>query len=177
MELTLELPPPLDEELASEAAREGLSPADQATLLLHLATVLLEADRTTLFQEAVKAFLSSRSLDANQVASAFQELVRSCVTPHDLGKETDAFQNSLSMDVDLPVSYAPELILRNWRNPPVHRIQAARRVNRKKSALGKYASFAVGSETLAREKREEITLEERPKGGIRSSTRVQWSLT
>ena len=47
MGLTLELPGPLADELAREASREGVSPAELATHLLSVATALLKDDPET----------------------------------------------------------------------------------------------------------------------------------
>lgn len=76
MSLTIELPRPLGEELASDAQREGISAEEYATLLLYLATALLKEKNPTPFQETVRSFLAQRSLDAGPIASALEELVR-----------------------------------------------------------------------------------------------------
>ncbi len=159
MGLTLEVPPPLARELSLEAQREGLSPAEQATLLLHLSSVLLEVEKKTLFQEAVKTFIASQSLDAERVTAVFQELVRLCAAYHDSGKESESFQEHLLTEQSVNENH--EVILRCWRSPDVH-IQRAGRLNRTPRGLGKYAKTGVSSEAFANEKRGEIAQEEGP---------------
>ena len=56
MLLTIELPRPLDEEMTLEAQRKGVPTGEHATLLLYLATALLNNEEPTPFQEAVREF-------------------------------------------------------------------------------------------------------------------------
>jgi hypothetical protein len=127
MPLTLDLPQPLNEELTLEATREGLAPTEHATLLLYLATALLREDDLTPFQEAVRIFLSSRSLDADRLASALEELVRLCVAEaHDEVKTSSPLQNARSGSVaaqqglhaDSEAAFLSRL--RAWRDVVVH---------------------------------------------------------
>src|SRR5437762_135909 len=83
MPLTIALPEPLDEALALEARKGGVPAREHATLLLYLAAALLRDEEPTPFQEAVKDFLSSHSLDADRVSSVFEELVRLCLRTQD----------------------------------------------------------------------------------------------
>ncbi|SIO65725.1 hypothetical protein SAMN05444166_7808 [Singulisphaera sp. GP187] len=172
MELTLELPSSLDAELDEDAKREGLSPAEQATLFLHLANALSSSEKTpTPFKAAVKGFLASRSLDPSLVASTFEELVRVCAAYHDLGKTSQAFQKGVGQETAMVTAPTDELlvtqVLMNWRNPFVHAplremVQRSGRTNR--SCLGKYSYLPGSDEDFAREKIHEIAHEERPRG-------------
>ena len=105
MSLILDLPPPINEELAQDSQREGVSEREHAALLVCLASALNQEKAYTPFQKAVKVFLSHRALDAEQVFSVFEELVRVCLEAHDAGKTTADFQYAL---------------LKHWRNASVH---------------------------------------------------------
>ena len=76
MPLTLDLPPPINEELTQDSQREGVSEVDHAALLVCLASAFKQEESHTPFQKAVRVFLSHHSLDAERVFSAFEELVR-----------------------------------------------------------------------------------------------------
>jgi hypothetical protein len=114
MPLTIQLPRPLDEELTEEAQREGVSAAEHATLLLYLASALLSEDKPTPFKEAVKVFLARHSLDAENVATAFEELVRFCLK-HAAGKVTPSIQGAPDDFIDGEL-----VLLKQWRNAIVH---------------------------------------------------------
>jgi hypothetical protein len=125
MPITLDLPPPLNEEITLEAEREGVPAADHATLLLYLASSLLRGEAPTPFQEAVKDFLSYHSLDADRVSSVFEELVSLCLAAvHDEGKSSRAFQEALTGTAVPPEDSRPESLflprLKAWRNAIVH---------------------------------------------------------
>jgi hypothetical protein len=171
--LTLELPVPLEEELRHEAEKEGVSAAEHAALLLSILTTLLREEDTTLFQDAVKTFLSKHSLDATLVASVFAALVQQA---HDLGEPPDV------KAVSDAASERVSKNLRAWRNLQVHEpidlsldemnlsspplgkpLQRAGRVNRRQTAMGKYAHVVGTSEDFAREKQKEIAHEDRPR--------------
>jgi hypothetical protein len=93
MALTLELPPPVGEELTQEARREGVSETDRAALFVCLATALLQEEKLTPFQDAVKLFLVHRSIDAERVASVIDELVNVCLeAPTGRGKTAAALR-------------------------------------------------------------------------------------
>ncbi len=162
MPLTLELPPALEEELQEEATKEGVPASDHAILLLYLATALLEESETTPFRDAVRAFLSYRSIDTHRVASVFEELVREC-----LGK-----WKGTSSDIVLRN-------LREWRNRYVHqpsdvpsektslslpsKKEPKRRKDRPRregTALGKYAHISGSSEEFAADKQEDTIRED-----------------
>lgn len=120
MPRTLNLPEPLSEEL-EEASLEGVSPTEHATLLLYIATALHEAGKTaTPFQEAVRTFLASRSLDAERVAAVFDELVRFCVTaPTGAGKTAAAL--AAAHEAGKTAHYVlPYEALLEWRSAVVH---------------------------------------------------------
>jgi hypothetical protein len=114
MPLTLQLPPPLDEEVTEEAQREGVSAAEHATLLLYLGSALLSEDRPTPFKEAVRVFLTRHSLDAHNVTSAFEELVRFCLKRAE-GKATPSIQGATGDFVDGEL-----VLLKQWRDAKVH---------------------------------------------------------
>jgi hypothetical protein len=114
MSLTIELPQPLGEELASEAQLEGVSAAERATLLLCLMTALLKGDNPTPFQEAVRSFLAHRSLDAGRIGSVLEELVRVCIEARE--------EEAAMLDVARGDAVAPGdlALLRHWRNAMAH---------------------------------------------------------
>jgi len=117
MSSTIELPHPLDKKLAQEAEREGVSATEHATLLLYVVTALLMEQNSTPFQEAVRNFFVHRSLDAEEVASAVEELVRFCIeSPTGKGKTAAALQAALGNGLDLSDFAA----LRAWRDSVVH---------------------------------------------------------
>lgn len=117
MPVTIELPPPVDEELTQEARREGVRVEERTALLVILATALGEEGVATPFRDAVRSFLEFYSLDAERVASAFQELCRVCLSAHDEGKRLSAFQRTSMMSaVDTRVL----ALLSDWRNAIVH---------------------------------------------------------
>jgi hypothetical protein len=112
MSLTLELPPPINDELTQDSQREGISEKEHAALLVCLASAFKQEEPHTPFQKAVRAFLSHYSLDAERVVSAFEGLVQACLEPNDAwklkaangeGKTAAAFQ-----------------FLRQWRSSLVH---------------------------------------------------------
>jgi hypothetical protein len=114
MSLTIELPQPLGEELASEAQQVGISAAERATLLLYLATALLKEENPTPFQETVRSFLAHRSLDPGRIGSVLEELVRACLEV----REEDAPTLEIAQEVaPAPRDFA---LVRQWRNALVH---------------------------------------------------------
>jgi hypothetical protein len=179
MPLTIDVPGPLDEVLSLEAQRGGVPAAEHATLLLYLATALLSDDESTPFQEAVKEFLASRSLNADQVASVLEELVRLCAGALDNGAARAAPKATPTEDILLER-------LKSWRSAAVHhrpaRDYARERISRdsvstpstsnaspqppgkggrqRPSAFGKYAGVLPSSEEFMREKEREIARED-----------------
>jgi hypothetical protein len=119
MSLTIELPNPIDEGLTQEARRKGVSAEEHATLLVVLTMAFLKEQAPTPFQEAVKGFLAQRALDADQIASAFEELVRLCVhADHGEGKASSPLQEALTH----AIAHRDGALLRQWRNAAVHRV-------------------------------------------------------
>jgi hypothetical protein len=165
MSMTLEIPPPLEDELSREAKREELSPEDHATLLLCLATALRKSAQETPFRRAVREFLSSHSVDADRFSTAFETLLGVCSEHRD---ETPTVPKELEPErtatTATPDSVKPS-ILQSWRNALVHMplteamIQSAAR--RQPSAMGSCSHLGLSSEEFAREKQEEIAREER----------------
>jgi hypothetical protein len=123
MPRTLDLSEPLSEEIEQEARREGVSPADHAALLLYIVTALHETGKAaTPFQQAVRVFLSSRSVDAEQISTVLDELVQFCLTaPTGAGKSGAALQMSAENQAGNAIyalpAYRP---LAQWRNAFVH---------------------------------------------------------
>lgn len=163
MALVVELPTPLEEELALEAQREGRSPESLAALLLGLATTLRKGAQKTPFQQAVKTFLSSHDVDPDRLASTLEELRGLC-------KETPPV--SASLELRWAVEYPdPGLddsaILQSWRNAGVHRLPGETQTPdggpaaRRPSARGKYSHLGVSSEDVMREHQEDIAREEK----------------
>jgi hypothetical protein len=114
MSLTLEIPPPLDEELSEEAERAGIPAAEHATLLLYLANALSNEERPAPFKEAVRAFLTHHSLDADHVTSVFEQLVRLCLTySEDQGSSRPREMRDALAERDFA-------LLKQWRNALVH---------------------------------------------------------
>lgn len=125
MSITIDLPPPLDAQLDQEAKREGISAEERATFLIVLATALFKEDKTTPFQDAVKTFLSHHSLDADHVASVFEELIRVCAAHHDEGKTSAAFQEALKHTTK-PGNHEIDFVsLRQWRSALVHGVDVS----------------------------------------------------
>jgi len=113
MSLTLELPPPVNEELVQDSQREGVSEMEHAALLVCLASAFKLEDPQTLFQKAVRVFLADNALDAERVFSVFEELVRVCLDTQGTG------------DLEAPTgkektTAAFHTLLRHWRNAVVH---------------------------------------------------------
>jgi hypothetical protein len=170
----------LGEEITVEAEREGVSAAEHATLLLHVATALLRDD-PTLFQQAVRHFLAHRAVDASRVSAALDELVRLCLEPAD--QDRTAFQerlNGVSSGEEVSAEAAP-IPLKAWRNALVHMstdlsleaivspsgpvdptLQASGRTGGR--AFGKYAGMIPTTENYMREKAAEIAREDTLKG-------------
>jgi hypothetical protein len=119
MSLTIELPQPLGEELASEAQQVGISAAERATLLLYLATALLKEENPTPFQETVRNFLAHRSLDAGRIRSVLEELVRVCVEAREEGATPSEVPRGDA------VAYRDATRVRHWRDAIVHAIDGS----------------------------------------------------
>lgn len=174
MSETLELPPPLSEEVEQEARKEGVTPSEHAVLLLYITTALLREPGQSPFQRAVKEFFREHSLDADRVASVFEELVRECLHTYgyDLKQSAGKHQHGLtSLD-------GMTGVLKEWRNWTVHHspsyldrsttnslsksAEVVEHRPRKHSARGKYAHLRTSSEAFSRKKRDEVALEEGP---------------
>src|SRR5437763_1836827 len=100
MTLSIELPPPLDEELAIEAEREGVSVSEQAALLLHLMTALTREGRKTPFRSVVRSFLERNAIDADQMGKVCEALMELCL--HDTDRLSKPFDN-ISPDTKHPI--------------------------------------------------------------------------
>jgi len=170
MPITLDLPAHLEEDLREEAEKEGVAPTEHAALLLSICTALFREADTTPFREAVKVFLSSRSLDTEYVATVLEELVEQCLLGQEQGDGSAAFQQSAAGGEERWMVSS----LRAWRNSRVHQPIGAlatpapsvegpsRRTGQvRERAMGKYAHVPGTSEDFAREKQEEIAREER----------------
>jgi hypothetical protein len=112
MPLTLELPPPINEELTQDSQREGISEKEHAALLVCLASAFKQEEPHTPFQKAVRVFLSHHSLDADQVVSVFEGLVQACLESNDAWK--------LKAPTGEGKTLAAFQFLRQWRNSLVH---------------------------------------------------------
>jgi len=183
MALLIELPAPLEEELAVEASREGVSTSEQAAFLLQLITASTRDGRKTPFRSVVKAYLRQNSLDADRLADVFEGLMAVCLQndgpePMEPDKQTPGPIDSMETDRALS-------LLRGWRSPeancsvdqnvdisthelppPEQLIQRAGRMRRTarmraSSVRGKYAYLGGGSEEFMREKQLEIDREDR----------------
>jgi hypothetical protein len=177
MALLIELPPIIEEELAVEASREGVSTSDQAAFLLQLITALTRDGRNTPFRIVVKAYLQQNSLDADRLAGIFEGLMTLCLKNED----------EVTISPDQPTSPSIEplsrdrilSLLRAWRGPEancsvdhnvaisIHElphldrlIQRSGRKNRV-SALGKFAHLGLSTEAFIAEKRLETEREDR----------------
>jgi hypothetical protein len=116
MNLTVELPPPINEELAQESLREGISETEHAALLLCLAAAFKQEGPYTAFQSAVRVFISHQSLEASQVFSAFENLILVCLDHHDAGKISRDLQATHGPDGSRPEYES----LKRWRDITVH---------------------------------------------------------
>jgi hypothetical protein len=180
MALSIELPAPLEEELALEAKREGVTVSDQAALLLQFMTALAREGRITPFRSLVQAYLRQKSLDAERLADVIDGLVAICLHSESLNPANSNVStlNDPSKNSKLE---AAKSLLREWRSPDVHReigiessmeimqvefppleslIQRAGRMTRE-SILGKYAYLGGGTEEFMRQKQTEIDRENR----------------
>jgi hypothetical protein len=177
MTLSIELPPPLDEELAIEAEREGVSVSDQAALLLHLMTALTREGRKTPFRSVIRAFLQRNAIDADQMAKVCEALVILCL--HDTDQLPKPNDHGSDTDRDWIGADQARSLLRMWKSADVHQsvdtdidvilsglpaldelIQRSGRVQRP-SAMGKYSWLKTSSEDYAIEKQREIEREDR----------------
>ncbi len=181
MPLTIDLPPQLRQELEDEAQQEGVSVVDHATLLLYLVVALLHEPKETPFQHAVELFLSQHSLDADLIATVFEELVRQCLTVQQ--EDKSPFASHAEADPLARDSVGESL--RTWRSGYVHRAlmgqaegtssrempgdlvstspiaQSPGQARRRPTAMGKYAFVPGSSDDFAREKQDEIAREDR----------------
>ncbi|MFO0951849.1 MAG: hypothetical protein U0835_12000 [Isosphaeraceae bacterium] len=146
--LTLELPPPLgslQDALAQDAARERVSTAEYAKILICLAAALQPGAAERPFAKALRAFLTDRQLDVGKMEATLAEVVE-LLTSH----RCDPV--AIDEDLDLVLADLPPL------ETLVQRAGRARRA----SARGRYAYVGVSSEEFATEKREEVSREEKP---------------
>jgi hypothetical protein len=181
MAMLIELPSPLDQDLAVEAEREGVSASEQATFFLQLMTALTREGRKTPFRSVVKAYLQQNSLDADRLADFFESLMAFCL--HDPDSSSMPLDQAPASSIDRIDNDRALNLLREWRSPNVHRsigldedfdiivcelppmdrlVQSMGRMNRR-SIRGKYAHIAFSSEDFMAEKQREIDREDRVK--------------
>ncbi len=125
MSLTLELPPPISDELSRESQREGISETEHAELLICLASAFMRDESVTPFRQAVRAFLSQHALDADRVFSVFEELVQACAAVNNTGKSS-AVSQAASPKTRAEAEYE---FLKQWRNRVVHQSSVDRSVD------------------------------------------------
>ena len=173
MAIVIELPPDLEEELSIEARRAGLSPAEQSTLFLYLATALVGDGPDTPFRGAVRSFLARHRVDPDRVSSACDQLKRRCLEGY---PPEDVASTGRAIDRD-PIETSGDDrfdgLLRAWRDANVHQPirnesgatarDSTPRTSRATvaSIRGKYAYLGLSSEDFAREKQLEIDREDR----------------
>lgn len=181
MPLTLELPPQIEEELAQEAQQEGVSVTEHTTLLVYLSLALREQQEQTPFQNAVKLFFSTHSLDIKHVSSVFELLVRQCLDP----AAADTPESiSIPQVFSSTAPASAEENLRAWRNWLVHQPVPSEQLHalfetaqptptsgkkgkhtkephRRPSAMGKYSAIPGTSDDFAGGKQDEIAHEDR----------------
>ncbi len=144
MNLSVELPSPLGDEMSREAERQHVSPSEHAEILLSLVRSLRKEHQETASAKVVTEFLKSRSLDADLVVSVFEELVTLLLKNRcDTVSIDESYQG---IDVQLP---SIEEI-----------VQKAGRV-RRTSGRGSFSHIGISSEEYAKEKQEDIAREER----------------
>jgi hypothetical protein len=177
MVISIDLPAPLEAELALEAKREGVTVAEQATLLLQLISTMTKVGGRTRFRSVVEGYLHQNSLDADRLADIMHGLISVCLRDPvaDSTPEGDNSPKTAATVLDEQVLE----ILRGWRSsanevaiessvekfatelPPLeHLIQRMGRV-KQPSILGKYAYLGGGTEEFMQEKQEELDREDR----------------
>ncbi len=147
MTISLDLPTPLEEELAKEARSEGVSLSEQATFLLFLATEILNRVSVTRpFREVVNSVLERHEIDPERFSSTFEEIknLRTKASSDELS--TGRFDGN-------PLNHQTDVDPR-----PV-----ARPLSERQSILGKYAYLKLSTEDIMAEKRLEIEREDRPR--------------
>ncbi len=155
MGIVVELPPELEKALVDEAGREGVTPAEQAALLLCLVGAMLEEGPETPFRGAVRSFLTQHRVDSKQFASAFGRLKSLCL---DEAPRPESEGEAGRLDG----------LLRAWRDAGVHGSEGGESMptselpaRSRPSIRGKYAYIGFSSDDHAREKQFEIDREDR----------------
>ena len=160
MSLTIELPKPIEDELAADANRDG----EQASLLLLVARSMTREGQATPFGQAVKAVFASQSINADQVVSVVEHLLKLCAGGSEF--ESDSQTDKMASE-GLDIEQARGLLL-HWRSLAVHlptRDPSDRATPTKRAtAFGKYAYVPTGSDMFSIEKAMEIENEDRPRG-------------
>ena len=133
MALVIDLPAPLEEDLAAEAAREGVSPSEQAAFWLQLMAALARVGRNISSRDVVEVHDPGDLLEPAHAAEIYAKLKAICPRHQFLARE-------------LPPSDRP---------PP--RPERADRV----SALGKFAHLGLSTGAFIAEKRLETDREDR----------------
>lgn len=144
MSLTVDLPPPLGDDLSREAEREHVSPAEHARILLSLIWSLRRDHQGAVSSRVIKGYLQSRELDPDLVVTVFDDLINLL-----LKNRCDTL--SIDANYDRGVVELP---------PIEEMVQKAGRV-RRLSARGLAAHLKVSSEDVAREHQEDIAREEK----------------
>ena len=179
MILSIDLPPSLDQSLADAAARDGVSPSEQATFLLLLASALTGKAANTLFRSAVREFLEQNAIDADRVAEVCDKLMTFCLE-HNIGPASSMSGEAGPMSSLEPKSMTrTRFLLRQWRTSNVHQsvaddnhasptrfapkeiLEQNHNGSQRISLRGKYAWLKTSSDDFAREKQEEIDREDR----------------
>ena len=144
MSLTVDLPPPLGDDLSREAERAHVPPAEHVRILLSLIWSLRRDHQDAVSAKVIKGYFRSRELDADLVVTVFDDLVTLL-----LKNRCDTL--SIDANYDLGVIELP---------PIEEMVQKAGRV-RRVSARGSAAHLGVSSEDMAREHQEDIDREEK----------------
>jgi hypothetical protein len=147
---TLELPQPLTRELEATASRIGVPVDDHATLLLYVATALLQEPGASPFNDAVLRFVDEHALDADRVREVLLALLdRAAIQGSGFGSTVAEAEEAYRS-------------LQEWRNSFVHgRFANQRAPEPRPSAYGKYAHVRGSVDEFIARKQEEIELEDR----------------
>jgi hypothetical protein len=148
MTMVLELPPPLEEELAHEAEKIGL-PADALSRsLLWVASAIVYQTESNPLSGAVRELLTEHSVDPDEFGRMVGEFVQR------LQPTADGGVDGMLIDGDT-------LLVWEVKHTPVETSSNGSPVRAERpSAMGKYAHLKWSSDDYARRKQEEIDLED-----------------
>ncbi len=144
MNLWVDLPNPVGDDLSREAEGDHVLPAEHARILLFLVWSLRKDHQDATSARAIKEYFRSRSLDPDLFVNVFEELVT-------LFLKSGCDTALIDANADLSVK---EL-------PPIEKLVQRTGQMRRPSAFGKYAHLGVSSEDVIREHQEDIEREER----------------